>query len=125
MIIGFRRCHDDLDVEVGGSEDCRLLGHACTTSGEYHVTVGQHDVAVEILADLHIALYRGLYSLSTKNKRRMTTPLQYNGISVGVLAGAFLLTEAGVFQLYTEQYTSRPSAVRQYSYNLWLRRRLA
>merc|ERR1711972_1229530 len=44
-----------LDLHCGGCEGRELLRHALSDAGEHRGAPGQHDVPVEVLADVHVA----------------------------------------------------------------------
>ena len=53
---------DDLDLHGGGSEGADLLGHALSDSRVHGGSAREHDVGIEILADVNITLHDGLES---------------------------------------------------------------
>mmetsp|Transcript_62306 Transcript_62306/g.109769 ORF Transcript_62306/g.109769 Transcript_62306/m.109769 type:complete len:430 (-) Transcript_62306:38-1327(-) len=58
-VLALRRRHN-LDLHRGRCESRDLLRHALTDAREHRSASGQHDVRVEVLADVHIALHDGL-----------------------------------------------------------------
>merc|ERR1711976_779644 len=51
---------DDLDLHRGGSECRQLLRHAFADAREHGITSGQHNIRVQIFADVQITLHDGL-----------------------------------------------------------------
>ena len=51
---------DDLDLHGGRSKRSHLLLHTLGDAGVHGGTARQHDVAVQVLADIHIALHDGV-----------------------------------------------------------------
>merc|ERR1711904_611026 len=51
---------NNLDLHGGRCKCGQLLGHALTNACKHGGSTGQHNIAVEILADVHIALHDGL-----------------------------------------------------------------
>mmetsp|Transcript_43516 Transcript_43516/g.110202 ORF Transcript_43516/g.110202 Transcript_43516/m.110202 type:complete len:416 (-) Transcript_43516:4-1251(-) len=58
-VLALRRSHD-LDLHRGGRKGCELLRHALADAREHRGAAGQHDVRVEVLADVDITLHDGL-----------------------------------------------------------------
>merc|ERR1712167_566339 len=54
------RWRDDLNLHGRRSQSCKLLGHALTDAREHGGAAREHDVGVEVLADIHIAFHDGL-----------------------------------------------------------------
>lgn len=51
---------NDLDLHGGGSKGSHFLAESLGNAGVHGGSSGHHDVAVEILADIHVALQDGL-----------------------------------------------------------------
>ena len=58
-VLTLRGCHH-LDLHSGGRKCGQLLRHSLTNALEHGGATGQHNVGVEVLADVHIALHDGL-----------------------------------------------------------------
>merc|ERR1719378_595012 len=58
-VLALRRCHD-LDLHGRRGEGRELLGHALADALKHGGTAREHDVLVQILADVHVALHDGL-----------------------------------------------------------------
>ena len=54
------RRSDDLDLHGARSQSGQLLGHTLTNAREHGGTTGQHNVGVQILTDIDVALHDGL-----------------------------------------------------------------
>merc|ERR1719352_1713186 len=58
-VLALRRSHD-LDLHRGWCQGCKFFGHALTDTCKHCGSTRQHNVAVEVLADVHIAFHDGL-----------------------------------------------------------------
>merc|ERR1712019_229637 len=58
-ILALRWCNN-LDLHGGWGQCRQLLGHALANSCKHRGATGQHNVAVQVLADIHITLHDGL-----------------------------------------------------------------
>ena len=54
------RWSNHLDLHSGRCQCCEFLGHTLTNALEHGGATGQHDVGIEILSDINIALHDGL-----------------------------------------------------------------
>merc|ERR1719387_1293533 len=50
----------DLDLHSGWCQSCELFCHALTDSSEHCGSTREHDIAVKIFANIHVALHDGL-----------------------------------------------------------------
>jgi hypothetical protein len=60
-VLSLRRSNN-LDLHGRRSQGGQFLGHALSNAREHGGTTGQHDVGVQVAADIHVALHDGLES---------------------------------------------------------------
>merc|ERR1719149_441222 len=51
---------NNFDFHSGGSQCCEFLGHALTNAGKHCGSTGEHNVAVEVFANIDITFHDGL-----------------------------------------------------------------